>query len=238
MEALLQQAQSVLGSGYSVLVIAALVFAKTISTLGSAFDFHDKNFVQKRFKRLNELRAGVKKDDRPLAQYLDDAIELEAFRVASGVTASKQKMVFLVEIASLGLWNRTQLRWVAKHLEQGPQDATPVIRITRLDWVGAAIGLISLFYCITAGIFFFAYISLTTPMPYGLVLGLLAFGGLVILARLLGEDFFSAKCANNVRKYLERKEASKDNGPSASEYLPNSIRADCNSTVVTVTEPL
>lgn len=237
MEAILQQAQGFLSSSYGVLAIATMLLVKAISALRSAFDFHDKNFVEKRFKRLSELRASVKKDDRPLAQYLDDAIELEAFRVASGVTASKQKMDFLVEVASLGLWNRTQLRWVAKHLEQGPQDATPVIRITRLDWVGAAIGLFSLFYCITAGIFFFAYISLATPMPYGLALGLLAFGGLVILARLLGEDFFSAKCANNVRKYLERKEAPRDNGPSAPEHFPSGIRADGNSTLATVTEP-
>jgi len=234
MEALLQQAQSVLGSGYSVLVIAALILARTISTLGSAFDFHDKNFVQKRFKRLNELRAGVKKDDRPLAQYPDDAIELEAFRVASGVTVSKQKMDFLVEITSLGLWNRTQLRWVAKHLEQGPQDATPVIRISRFDWVGAAIGLLSISYCIIAGISSFAYLSLTMPMPYGVALGLLAFASLAFLGVLLGEDFYSVKFANSVRKYLEGKEASMFKEPNVPEQLPRENR---DPTLATAPEP-
>lgn len=237
MEALLQQAQSVLGSGYSVLAIAALVFAKTISTLGSAFDFHDKNFVQKRFKRLNELRASVKKDHRPLAQYLDDAIELEAFRVASGVTAGKQKMDFLIGIASLGLWDRTQLRWLAKHIEQGPQDTTPSIRITRLDWVGAAIGLVSLSYCILAGIFFFAYLSFTMPMPYGMALGLLAFVALIFLARLLGEDFYSAMCARNIRKRLESRAAITSHEPCLSEVLPNDFREERETELSTAPEP-
>ncbi|NMZ58322.1 hypothetical protein [Pseudomonas nitroreducens] len=58
-----------------------------------------------------------------------------------------------------------------------------------------------------------------------------------VLARLLGEDFFSAKCANNVRKYLERNEAPTDNGPSTPEHIPSGIREDRNSTMATVTEP-
>nr|GFC13963.1 hypothetical protein [Tanacetum cinerariifolium] len=81
----IQQLQSLLNSGYSIFVavVATLtVLLKMLTQIVKAMNWHDKHFVRKRFSRLKDIRAEA--TSPRLVRYLDDAIELEMFRIASG----------------------------------------------------------------------------------------------------------------------------------------------------------
>jgi len=134
----IQQLQPLLNSSYSIFVAAAATLAvlmKILSHIIKAMDWHDKHFVRKRLSRLRDIRSGA--TNTRLIRYLDEATELELFRIASGVSTSRSKMEYLLELDETGRWNRMQLQSLSKFVALQPDSKTPVLSVTSLDKLSA-----------------------------------------------------------------------------------------------------
>jgi hypothetical protein len=200
---LLEAAKPFLNNGYAaipliVAIVAAL--AKALTMLGQAFDFHDKNIVRKRLERLEELRAGVQ-DSRPLAGYLESAIDIEKFRICSGVLTSPAKMNMLIALESKGIWGRGQIKSIAKFLTTDVRTQITTLEITALDKVGAAISIIGGFALLFTGLVYFLVLALNLK-PYGLIAGSAVCLPFVIVGRLFLTDFINYLIAKKVQLHL------------------------------------
>lgn len=201
----IQQLQPLLNSSYSIFVAAAATLAvlmKILSHIIKAMDWHDKHFVRKRLSRLRDIRSGA--TNTRLIRYLDDATELELFRIASGVSTSRSKMEYLLELDETGRWNRTQLRSLSKFVALQPDSKTPVLSVTSLDklsaWTSGISTLLILFlgaWCLN--------ILVRTGSPILGISGLLLFGVAILFARYLATDCIDYLIVTRAQRYLSLK---------------------------------
>lgn len=82
--------------GIGVLGIVVALF-KAAKVLTNAMDLHESYFVRKRQKRLKDSRASITIEG-PFTRYLDEAIQLEAFRIEFGIRVGRLKALTLLKI--------------------------------------------------------------------------------------------------------------------------------------------
>lgn len=198
----IQQLQPLLNSSYSILVAAAATLAvlmKILSHIIKAMDWHDKHFVRKRLSRLRDIRSGA--TNTRLIRYLDDATELELFRIASGVSTSRSKMEYLLELDETGRWNRMQLQSLSKFVALQPDSKTPVLSVTSLDKLSAWTSGISTLLILFSGAWFLN-ILVRTGSPILGISGLLLFGVAILFARYLATDCIDYLIVTRAQRYL------------------------------------
>jgi hypothetical protein len=198
----IQKLQSLLTSGYSVAAAVAAtvsVLLKIMSHLLKAMDWHDKHFVRKRLSRLKDMRSGA--TSSKLVRYLDDAIELEMFRIASGVSTSRSKMEYLLQLDEAGHWSRMQLQSLSKFLALQSGSKTPVFSVTFLDRLSAWASGISALFTLALGVGYLTELVLTGA-PLMWILGLLLFGISVLLGRYLVTDCIDYIIVKRTQRYL------------------------------------
>ena len=198
----IQQLQPLLNSSYSIFVAAAATLAvllKIASHIMKAMDWHDKHFVRKRLSRLRDIRSGA--TNTRLIRYLDDATELELFRIASGVSTSRSKMEYLLDLDETGRWNRMQLQSLSKFVALQPDSKTPVLSVTSLDKLSAWTSGISTLLILFSGAWFLN-ILVRTGSPILGISGLLLFGLAILFARYLATDCIDYLIVTRAQRYL------------------------------------
>lgn len=154
---------------------------------------------------LKELRA-AESNEGPFARYLDDAIYLESYRIASGVRANRRKADLLVRIAALGYWNFFQIRQIAKFVITTPEMPVPTFRITAWQVASARFSLaFGIFLMAMGGILAFSV------MLKGAALGSVCaiFAGLgveiafIIAAALVMSSYNTYKIARKFEEYVK-----------------------------------
>jgi len=198
----IQQLQPLLDSSYSIFVAAAATLAvllKIASHIMKAMDWHDKHFVRKRLSRLRDIRSGA--TNTRLIRYLDDATELELFRIASGVSTSRSKMEYLLKLDETGRWNRMQLQSLSKFVALQPDSKTPVLSVTSLDKLSAWTSGISTLLILFSGAWFLN-ILVRTGSPILGISGLLLFGLAILFARYLATDCIDYLIVTRAQRYL------------------------------------
>lgn len=198
-----QQILTILGSSQAIaaaVVAFLLLLIKALTSLGRALEFHDKYFVEKQHKRLMILRASVSGDD-PFTDYLDEAIRLEAFRIAFGVRTSPLKAAVLMKIFSLGYWNQKQILRISKYLIVLPENLLPAIRISLFDKVEAWYGLSACIAFMVMGVTLWIAIAASSA-PHGFLIGLVPCIGMVFVGVLFATDYRNYKFAQRMQKFL------------------------------------
>ncbi|WP_426139228.1 hypothetical protein [Pseudomonas sp. DWP3-1-2] len=188
--------QVIVAAGVAVLVVVV----KSLTMLGKVMEFHDLHFVLKRHKRLQELRSNFTLDS-PFSQYLDESIKLEAFRIASGISTNALNTAALIKLSSLGFWNRSQLRQVAKYLVADTKSGKPRIQIDQGDKLGAWLGLFLGILCLVIGGVFCIAFMVILP-PFGLLIGMALFAAMIFCGGLFATDYGAYKNAERVQIYL------------------------------------
>ncbi|WP_273822385.1 hypothetical protein [Pseudomonas asplenii] len=199
----LEISKSLFNSSYGVIAVIIAILAsliKALTMLGQAFDFHDKNIIRKRLERLERLRSGIP-DDRPLAEYFDRAIESEKFRISSGILASHAKMNVLITIDNIGLWERQQIKSIAKYLKTDQKTKNISLQLTKLDKLGATISIAGGLALLSIGAMYLTLLTFTLK-PYGIMVGALTFLPFVLAGRLFSADFISYRIAKKVKAHL------------------------------------
>lgn len=96
---------------------------------------YDSHLGRRQYRILKELRDGESAQS-PYAQYLDDALYLESFRIASGIRADRTKADFLIRLARTGHWNNWQIRQIARFLWVTPEQPRLTLRVTASETAG------------------------------------------------------------------------------------------------------
>ncbi|MCD5986471.1 hypothetical protein KDX30_01020 [Pseudomonas sp. CDFA 553] len=188
--------QVIMAAGVAVLV----VLVKSLTMLGKVMEFHDLHFVLKRHKRLQELRSNFTTES-PFSQYMDESIKLEAFRIVSGISTNALSMAALIKLSSLGLWNTSQLRQIAKYMVADAKTGKPIIQISKGDKFGAWLGLFLGIVCLLIGGVFCIAFMVILP-PFGLLIGMALFAAMIFCGGLFATDYGAYKNAERVQAYL------------------------------------
>lgn len=200
---LIQKLQAMLGGGYSVAVAVAAIFAVLFKMFGHvirALEWHDKYFVRKRLARIRAIRPSASQN-QPLADYLNEAVDLEVFRIASGINTSKAKMEYLLQLSKTGRWSREQLRSLSKFLYLEPGATVPELVITGVDRFGAFAGCVAAFGTLFAAALQLVQLILTgNPLMWLLGIGL--FGLAILVGRFLATDLIDVMIASRAKEHL------------------------------------
>ena len=189
-------------NGALVAAISVLVgiTVKSISMLNQIMEFHDKHFIDKRYKLLKELTSGVSVESK-LKRYLEGSLELEVFRIVSGVRGSALQIAALVKLDSLGYWNREQIRRVAKFLLVKPEDSSPSINITTVDKFSARLSLLMAILLLLLGGAISIALTIKIP-PYGFFIGLIPLTVMIWAGAYFAADHGAFRTALSIQKYL------------------------------------
>ncbi|MBI6976437.1 MULTISPECIES: hypothetical protein [Pseudomonas] len=198
---MLEQIQSFSNSSSAIVTALAGVVVILITALVKALEFYDSHFVHKRYKRLKELRSDLVVES-PFTTYLDDAIQLEGFHIASGIRASSVKAAALLKLAQLGLWDRKQIRQVAKYLVITPENPTPFIRIRHSDVIGAWAGMLVAMIFMAVGAILGIAVMLKAGPPYGFFIGLCLVFTFTCGSALFATGYNEYKNAKRFEQYL------------------------------------
>lgn len=194
--------QALFTTGYSTSVAVAATLAallKILAHITRTMDWHDNHFVRKRLSRLRDIRSDA--TSSRLVRYLDDAIELEMFRIASGVNTSRSKMEYLLQLDEAGQWSRMQLHSLSKFLAVQPGNETPVLSVTFLDRLSAWASGISAVFTLLLGVGYLTEL-VVTGAPLMWILGLLLFGLAMLLGRYLATDCIDYIIVKRTQRYL------------------------------------
>lgn len=219
MEVLAQTVQGFLqsGSGLILTLVGAIVaLLKLFGAIGKGLDMHNDYFVEKRLKRLQALHTGSSHPVR-MDQYLGSQVEIEAFRVATGISTSPKKMAFLLALAATGRWDRFQLIGLSKHVVLRPEDDEPMIATGPLDRVGAITSLIATLYFVVTGLACMLVAPVVLGWP-GVALGAAGFVFAMMVALYLVRDYLYWKIAQRAARYLDRRPLAASS-PSGSDAL-------------------
>ncbi|WPO00692.1 hypothetical protein [Pseudomonas sp. MUP55] len=188
--------------GAMVAAISVLVgiTLKSISILNQIMEFHDKHFIDKRYKILKELSSGIPVESK-LKGYLEDSLELEVFRIVSGVRGSSKQIAALVKLDRLGYWNSEEIRRVSKFLVVNPEDSLPSVNITTVDKLSARLSLIMAILLLLLGGAISIVLTIKIP-PYGFFIGLIPLTVMIWAGAYFAADYGTYRTALSIQKYL------------------------------------
>jgi hypothetical protein len=215
--------QDLLTQTNSTVAAVTAVVGVIVLTLTSFFNIvsiYERDWSRRHHKILTELRL-VETSQKHFTRYLDEAIYLESFRIASGVSANKLKADFLLRLALVGHWNRWQLRQIARFVVVSHDRPTPIFRITAWDTASARLSL-------SFGIFFMALGAVVgfTVMMKGATTGAFYAGmgievAFILVAALIMSGYNKYKVARRFKEYLKNHpEILGNEEPGPSQDLP------------------
>jgi hypothetical protein len=196
-QAFLSSSQAI-GIGVLGMVMAMFKAAKVLT---NAIDLHESYFVRKRQKRLKDSRASITIEG-PFTHYLDEAIQLEAFRIEFGIRVGRLKALALLKIFELGYWDHIQIKNVARFVVVTPDSPSPSIQISRTARVGAWLGLGSGVVTIIVGAASWISIALVGRTFYAYLAGLGLFCAFTVAAGIFATGYGRYKNALGVQDYL------------------------------------
>ncbi|NVZ64384.1 hypothetical protein HX867_19980 [Pseudomonas gingeri] len=176
------------------------VVVLTLTSFFKIFSLYDRHWSRRHHKILKELRA-LETSHSPFTHYLDEAIYLESYRIASGIRANKMKADFLLRLALIGHWNRWQIRQIARFLVVSPQMPPLTLRISRWDVAGARLSLsLGLLIMVVGAVLGFAVmVKGTTLGSFYAGIGLeIAF---TVVAALVMSNYNTYKVARQFKEY-------------------------------------
>lgn len=119
------QVEIVAGIATGVIGLFVLVFTGFFSV----FSLYQRNWSRRFHRKLVELR-GSGGSQTVLADYLEEEIYLEKYRIASGVRTNRVTADALMRLAATGHWNRYQIQAIAKFIKLSPEMPAPEFKIT------------------------------------------------------------------------------------------------------------
>nr|MBO2511186.1 hypothetical protein [Gammaproteobacteria bacterium] len=205
---LYQQAQALVDDNRLTAVISAVVtmlslLPKLLSPLFKTLQTHSWQPVRKTFEQLKSLRSSTSNNPE-LNQYLEKAIELEAFRLASGISTSEAKMKFLLRLAQDGTWTKQQLRLLCKHIEIPEGSTEPRLAISTFDKMTAAWSAIAAMVICAAGSTVFVVSAYQFSLK-GLITGAGSLAISLTLGRFVVDDYLSYRIARRTQTLMQHR---------------------------------
>lgn len=203
-------------AGVAAFVSVGAALIRALILVWRATEFTPGHFARARLKALMEMRADTQMASE-LTDYLDSELELEKFRVASGVSANQQQMAALLKLFRLGIWEREEVRSAARYLKVSPLWQHPRIQIEKTDELEAISALVISVALPVSGALVWAAMIVKLPI-YGFLLGAVAFLLSVLMANWVGRAHGDLRSAKRIKSYLDDNphilQSTKVNAPS------------------------
>lgn len=199
---MLQEIMTQFNSNWTAVAAVASVLWLVPTRAIKLLHLYDSHLGRRQHKILKELRA-AESAQSPYAQYLDDALYLESFRIASGIRADRTKADFLIRLARTGHWNNWQIRQIARFLWVTPEQPRLTLRVTAFDTAGAFFTCVLGFFLMGIG----GISGLAIMLKGGTLGSFLAGAGVevmfIFLAALTMSPYNSYRAVRRFQKYLE-----------------------------------
>lgn len=199
---MLQEIMSQFNSTWTAVAAVGSVLCLVPTRAIKLLHLYDSHLGRRQYKILKELRD-AESARSPYAQYLDDALYLESFRIASGIRADRTKANFLIRLARTGHWNNWQIRQIARFIQATPEQPRLTFRVTASKTVEAYFACGLGFFLMGIG----CISGLALMLKGGTFGAFLAGAGLevmfIFLAALTMSPYNSYRAARRFQKYLE-----------------------------------
>ncbi|WP_289537886.1 hypothetical protein [Pseudomonas sp. SO81] len=202
MESIIEAARAMLGNTYFIVATLIGLITVILTILTRLLDFHDRHVVHKKYERLRKLREYTP-EGTSLAGYLDGSIQGEVFRIASGISASPEKMKYMLELASMGRWDHSQLRSISGFVRLEPDADEPSICMGRSSKLDAIFCLFAGGYFIFVGVVFLLLSGVFLPSPFGWIAGAGICLVFFICAVGMWKGYVNYLIAKRAKAYLE-----------------------------------
>lgn len=189
------------GIGIATAVVGLLVLiAKSAFKI---FTLYDEHWSRRYHKNLKELRA-AEASGGPLSNYLDDALYVEAFRIASGVSTNSLTVDYLKGLAKVGRWNRHQIKQISKFVAIRSNAQAPTFLITGWQTAGARFSLFITVLFMGLGVLFGVGVMIKgVGSLSALLAGFSVEIAFIVAAAWIGTPYHSYKIARSFEAYLE-----------------------------------
>jgi len=186
---------------YGIGVTIALI-GVAVKTIKGLFELYEELVIRRYLKRLGVLSEGVISDSTA-SKYISALKENEVFRLASGISASPEKSVMLMNVYLLGMISNSDLKRVSFYLK--PDNNLVKIKVNHVDK--------ALFtYSYISGMFLF-FSGMIMGFPYFIAEpGTRSFAGLLtmiiffFMAMVVSRDYRSFRILKEIREKLINKE--------------------------------
>ncbi|WP_409321460.1 hypothetical protein [Pseudomonas monteilii] len=200
LELLKSQMDTGIGIATAVVGLLALI-AKSAFKI---FTLYDEHWSRRYYKNLKELRA-AEPSGGALSKYLDDALCLEAFRIASGVTTNRITVEYLKGLAKVGRWNRHQIKEISKFVAIRSNAPAPTFLITGWQTAGARFSLFITVLFMGLGVLFGVGVMIKGAGTLSALLaGFSVEIAFIVAAAWIGTPYHSYKIARTFEAYLEK----------------------------------
>lgn len=215
---MLEEFAAQFNSGWTAVAVVVGVLCLVPTKAIQLLHLYDSHLARRQHKLLKELRA-AESSESLYTQYLDDALYLESFRIASGVRADRSKADFLMRLACTGHWNRWQIRQIARYLWVTPEQPRLTLRITAVETAGAWSARLIGFFLMAIGSIS-GLMIMAKASNFGAFLGGMGAQAMFIIgAALVSAPFNSYRTARRLQKYLETHPEMLDEVATASSSL-------------------
>lgn len=189
-----EQLLSIISSNhnFAIPLIAIMVISGSLKALKGFLDFHYEYYTRKHLKRVLEIQPLVKNSE-PYYKFAQSVIDMEAFKIASGVRTSKDKALALICLYEKNLLPITCIKPMARYISTDNNESI-VVTLSKTDKVLAAFSLLLSTATLAYGII--VYIALILEGYEGLIIGSLLILVFIIATRIFSED---------VRRYKQAK---------------------------------
>lgn len=190
------------GIGIATAVVGLIVL--TAKSAFKIFTLYDEHWSRRYYKNLKELRE-AEPSDGPLSKYLDDALYLEAFRIASGISTNRITVDYLKGLAKVGRWNRHQIKQISKFVVLRSDSPTPTFIITGWQAAGARFSLFITALFMGLGLLFGVGVMIKGAGTLsGLLAGFSVEIAFIVAAAWIGTPYHNYTIARAFEAYLEK----------------------------------
>lgn len=190
------------GVGIATAAIGLVVLA--VKSAAQVFVIYEQHWSRRHHKTLKELRT-AESNNSQLNKYLDNALHLESFRIAGGVSANRITADYLMRLDETQVWNRHQIKQISKYIVTFPEVSKAVFRITGWQTAGARFALALTVTFMGLGLIFGVGIMVKGA---GTLTGLFAGVGIelafIAAAGWIGTPYHSYKIARSFEAYLKK----------------------------------
>lgn len=202
---MLQEILSHLNSAAATATALVGLIMLVVVSFFKVFTLYDRRWSRRFLEKLKDLRA-AEAVEGPLSRYLDDAIFLEAYRIASGIRTNRVNADLFIQIALMGRWNRYQVQQIAKYIFILPENAQPKFKITRSQTVGAFFSLgLGVFFLATGGILALGMVlqGISADSTYAVFAGFAVELAFLLFAALIMSSYNSYSIARSFERYVK-----------------------------------
>lgn len=185
--------------GLAIPLIAIMVISASLKSLKALLDFHYEYYTRKHLKRVSEILP-LLNNSEPYYQFAQSVIDMEAFKIASGVRVPKDKALALIYLFEKNHLPMSRMKSMAKHISID-RNQNIVVTISKTDKILAAFSVLLSTATISYGAVI--YIILILQGYEGLIIGSLIILAFIIATRVFSEDARRYKQAKKLESSLK-----------------------------------